>query len=216
MPYAPSRFTCRNSRDNRVSAGNGDDNWFEGNGGDDRLRGRGGDDNLDGGDGDDDLGGGDDNDVLAGNSGTDSVKGGDGNDQLFSDDDTIAETIDCGAGDEDLARSTRADTLEDCEISNSDPLYIQVQPQISGDTATFQVACQQLGGCSGTLELNGPNDEDFGSGDFTDLPDDPQTFSPVAVELTPAAVAALQDGVVVQVAHGDSGGGYRAFMQASG
>ena len=90
---------------------------------------------------------------------------------------------------------------------------MQVQPQINGNDATFQVACQKLGGCDGELSLTGPDGENFGGGAFTGLPDDPQTFTPVSVTLTPEGVDAIEQGVIVQVAFGDKGG-YRTFMQS--
>ncbi len=202
-----------------VVGGSGDDrltgdtthNSLDGNGGNDRLRGRRGADTLDGGGGDDSAKGGAGDDVVTGDSGTDSLDAGGGDDLVVSDD-RVAEILACGGGDDD-ARTERLDTLEDCEVASSDPLIIGVQPEISGNTATFQVACQQLGGCNGTLQLNGPNGEDFGSGPFADLPDDPRTRSPVSVTLTDAGVAALAQGVVVEVAYSDTGG-YRAFMQS--
>ncbi len=191
--------------------GDGNNNSLDGNGGDDRLRGHGDADTLNGGGGEDSVEGGTGDDVVTGDRGTDSLDGGGDHDLLVSGD-GIAEILACGAGDDD-ARTERLDTLEDCEVASSDPLYIQVQPEISGNTATFQVACQQLGGCKGTLQLNGPNGEDFGSGSLGELPDDPRTFSSVSVTLTDAGVAALAQGVVVEVSYSDTGG-YRAFMQS--
>jgi Ca2+-binding RTX toxin-like protein len=192
--------------------GDGDDNWLEGNGGKDRIRARGGADIPMGGEGNDTVRGDGGDDVVWGNGGTDLLFGGSGDD-LMDGDDANAESVSCGPGDDD-ARVTRLDTVADCEIATKGNLYVGVQPQVNGNEATFRVACQQLGGCSGTLTLTGPNGEDFGSGSFSNLPDDPQTFSDVAVTLTPAAVAALQPGVTVQVAFGNKGG-YRALMQAS-
>jgi Ca2+-binding RTX toxin-like protein len=197
------------SGDDRLS-GDSDDNHLVGNGGDDRLRARGGDDFASGDAGDDDLTGASGGDVLGGGTGLDDLDGGSGDDDLVATDAT-AEVVECGA-DDDIARSTADDTLEDCELANSDPFYFQVQPDIQGNTATFQVACQQLGGCDGGLDLRGPKGEDFGGGTFSDLPDDPQTFSPVTVTLTDAAVEALAEGVLVRVLHSETGG-YRAFMQ---
>jgi Ca2+-binding RTX toxin-like protein len=194
--------------------GDQDDNELAGNGGDDVLRGKLGDDTLGGGGGSDSLSGGGNGDFLSGHGGTDFLDGDGGSDLVISEDDSRAERVECGYGSNDIARPTRLDTLVQCEIANTEPLYIRVQPRIEGDTATFQVACQRLHGCDGTLELNGRNGEDFGSGDFADLPDDPETFSPVTVDLTDAAVDALAAGVTVQVVHGDAVGGYRALMQS--
>ena len=191
--------------------GDGDDNWLEGNGGDDLINGRQGDDIPMGGKGDDDVRGDVGSDVVWGNGGTDSLSGGRGDD-LMDGDDSNAETISCGSGRDD-ARVTRLDTVGHCEIATKGNLYVRVEPQISGNEATFRVACQKLGGCSGTLTLTGPDGEAFGSGSFTDLPDDPQTFSDVSVTLTDAAVAALPQGVLVQVAFG-SEGGYRALLRS--
>ena len=199
------------SGDDRI-IGDADDNWLEGNGGKDSIRARGGNDIPMGGEGNDRVRGEDGDDVVWGDGGTDLLFGGSGDD-LMDGDDAHAESVSCGPGDDD-ARVTRLDTVADCEIATKGNLYVGVQPQINGNEATFRVACQQLGGCSGTLTLTGPNDEEFGSGSFTNLPDDPQTFSDVSVTLTPEAVAALQPGVTVQVAFGNKGG-YRALMQAS-
>ncbi len=192
-------------------SGDVDDNHLVGNGGDDRLRTGGGDDFASGDRGDDDLNGASGNDILNGGVGFDHFDGGTGDDDLVANDAT-AEDVECGA-DNDIARTTALDTVTDCEVANSDPLYFQVQPEISGNTATFQVACQQLGGCDGQLNLRGPQGQDFGSGAFNDLPDDPETFSPVTVNLTDAAVEAVADGVVVEVLHSEIGG-YKAFMQS--
>lgn len=194
----------------RIS-GDDDDNMLVGNDGDDVLRGRAFDDTLLGGDGDDDLGGGGFNDVVSGDAGSDMLNGGSEYDLLIAND-SSPDTVSGGPGlIADDARVTRIDTLVRCRVAISEPLHIRVQPEIEGDTATFDVACEQLGGCDGTLQLNGPSGEYFGSGDFADLPFDPETFTPVSVQLTEAAVEALADGVTVQVAHGDTGG-YRALM----
>jgi Ca2+-binding RTX toxin-like protein len=198
------------SGDDRL-LGDHDDNSLAGNGGDDILIGREGDDTLTGGGGEDNLAGRAGDDVVSGDAGTDELSGGVQDDLLIAND-SAAETVRCNPG-FDIARVTRLDTLKSCRVANSDPLYIIVRPQIRDDTATFQLACQQLDGCDGTLELSGPDAEDFGSGDFSDLPDDPETFTPVSVALTAAGVQALRDGAVVQVAHGDTGG-YRAFMKS--
>jgi Ca2+-binding RTX toxin-like protein len=194
--------------------GDAGENHLVGGGGADRLRSGDGDDVVDGSRGADDLSGDYGDDLLNGGTGADEFNGGAGNDSLIADD-NVGESVECGSGPGDLARSTGADTLEGCEIANSDPLYFKVQPKISGGTATFRVACQQLGGCSGSLSLTGPAGENFGSGTFADLPDDPQTFSPVTVDLTGEGVAALAGGVVVTVLHSETGG-YKAFMQAGG
>jgi Ca2+-binding RTX toxin-like protein len=195
-------------------SGDADDNHLVGNGGDDRLRARDGDDFASGDRGDDELTGADGNDFLNGGAGLDALDGGTGDDTVDADDDSAAEVVECGA-DDDIAQTTRLDTVSDCEVASSDPFDFQVQPEISGHTATFQVACQHVGGCDGELVLRGPQGEAFGSGAFNDLPDDPETFSPVTVNLTDAAVAALADGVVVEVHHSESNtGGYKAFLQS--
>jgi hypothetical protein len=191
--------------------GDADDNHLVGNGGNDRLRSFGGDDFASGGRGDDDLRAANGNDVLNGGVGRDQFQGGAGDDDLIAND-SAAESVLCDA-DNDVARTNALDRVLDCEVANSDPFYFQVQPEISGHTATFQVACQQLGGCDGSLNLRGPFGEDFGSGAFNDLPDDPQTFSPVTVNLTDAAVEALADGIFVEVLHSEAGG-YTAHMQS--
>lgn len=191
--------------------GDPDDNWLTGGGGNDYLQGRHGNDNLHGGGGSDTLAGGPDADGLSGDAGKDWVNGQWDDDYLVANDGS-AERVNCNLG-FDTARVTRIDKLVDCEIADSRPLLIRVRPEISRDTATFQVACVRHKGCSATLELNGPKGQDFGSGSFTDLPNDPEAFSPVTVQLTEAAVEALATGVIVQVAHGQNGG-YRAFMQS--
>jgi hypothetical protein len=196
---------------NDTLVGDSDDNWLDGDRGNDRIRGGGGADIPMGGTGNDVVNGGAGDDVVWGNRGIDKLLGGSGDDLLDADDNQ-GEDVSCGSGDDD-ARVTRIDTLTDCELATKGSLYVRVQPQISGDEAVFSVACQRLGGCSGTIELTGPDGEDFGSGSFANLPDDPQTFSDVSVTLTPAAVAALQDQEVVQVAYGGDGG-YRALMPA--
>jgi Ca2+-binding RTX toxin-like protein len=191
--------------------GDADDNHLVGNGGNDRLRSFGGDDFLSGDRGYDDLRAANGNDLLNGGAGRDQFQGGAGDDDLVADD-LAAESVLCDA-DDDIARTNALDTVLDCEVANSDPLYFQVQPGISGNTATFQVACQQLGGCDGILNLRGPFGEDFGSAAFNHLPDDPETFSPVTVNLTDAAVEALANGANVEVLHSETGG-YTAFMQS--
>jgi Ca2+-binding RTX toxin-like protein len=197
---------------NDTLAGDGDDNLLDGNGGDDNLRGRGGDDIPMGGGGRDSVAGEGGDDVVWGNGGEDRQLTGGKGDDLLDGSDPNAETVSCGSGNDD-ARVTRLDTVEDCEIATKGSLYVQVQPQIDGNDATFRVACQKLGGCDGELVLTGPDGEDFGGGAFTDLPDDPQTFTPVSVTLTPAGVDAVARGAEVQVAFGDKGG-YRAFMRS--
>lgn len=199
---------------NDLIKGSDDENHLVGNAGNDRLRAGHGDDLVSGGRGDDDLKGARGADVLTGAGGVDTFKGGAGDDDLLVNDRDVPEAAECGTGD-DIARSTGVDTLQECEIANSDPYYFQTQPEISGNTATFQVACQRLGGCSGELSLIGPRGEDYGSGTFADLPDDPETFSPVTVNLTGAALEALDEGVVVGVLHSETGG-YKAFMQTGG
>jgi Ca2+-binding RTX toxin-like protein len=192
-------------------AGDGDDNQFEGNGGNDTVNGLSGDDILMGGNGDDILRGDTGRDVLWGDAGVDRFLAGKSFDLVITRD-SNAESVSCGSG-QDVVRSTRIDSVgSNCELTHSGSLYVRVQPRISGDQATFRVACQRLGGCSGTISLTGPNGEDFGNGSFSNLPDDPQTFSDVTVTLTPAAVAALQDREVVQVAYGGDDGGYRALI----
>jgi Ca2+-binding RTX toxin-like protein len=192
--------------------GDRDDNWLSGGGGKDYLQARHGADNLHGDGGNDRLAGGPDDDGLAGDAGRDRFDGH-GDDDFLIANDSFAERVVCNLGRFDVARVTRIDTVDGCEIATSLTMRLRVRPEISGDTATFQVACGRLGGCSGTLELNGPAGQDFGSSSFADLPDDPETFSPVTVELTAAAVEALVEGVIVQVAYGETGG-FRAFMQS--
>lgn len=136
---------------------------------------------------------------VFGGSGGDLLRGSRGGDVLSGE-----------SGDDD-ARNTRLDALDGCELSTTGSLYVRVEPAVEGDTATFQVACQRLGGCSGTISLTSPNGDDYGSGDFAGLPDDPQEFTPVAVQLTPAGSAALGQGAFVHVAYGTLGG-YRAFL----
>ena len=193
-------------------AGDGDDNLLDAGDGEDRVRGGAGDDIPMGGIGNDVVNGEDGDDVVWGNRGKDLLLGGSGDD-LVDADDRRDEHVNCGSG-EDVARVTDLDIVTDCEVATRGSLYIRVQPQISGNEATFQVACQQLGGCDGTLTLRGRQNEDFGGGSFTGLPDDPQTFTPVAVTLTPEGVDAIAQGVIVQV-NFSKRGGYLAFMRSS-
>ena len=195
--------------------GDHDDNHLVGKGGHDVLRAGAGDDVVDGVRGNDVLIGAEGNDLLDGEGGVDTFKAGSGDDTLVVDfpDDDSSETAECGTGN-DLVQSISIDTLEECEIANAGSLYVQVQPEISGNTATFQVACQRLNGCDGAIRLSGPEDEDFGTGTFADLPDDPETFSPVTVTLTDEAVQALAQGVVVEVVYSGEFGGYSAFLQS--
>jgi Ca2+-binding RTX toxin-like protein len=196
--------------DDRI-VGDGDDNWLEGNGGGDVIRARNGDDIPMGGKGDDRVAGDVGEDVVWGDDGIDSLTGGPGDD-LMDGDDEDADRVSCGSGD-DIARVTRRDTLGHCETATKGNLYVRVEPRIDGNEAIFRVACQQLGGCSGTLTVAGRNSEDYGSGSFTNLPDDPQTFSDVSVTLTPEAVADLENGALISVGYGNDEGGYRAFVR---
>jgi hypothetical protein len=193
-------------------AGDGDDNLLEGNGGADRIRGGAGDDIPMGGDNRDVVNGEAGDDVVWGNRGPDSLSGGSGDD-LVDGDDGRPDQVFCGPGD-DTARVTRLDSLAACEIATRGSIYVRVQPEVEGNEATFQLACQRLGGCDGVLNLLGPVDSvDYGSGSFTDLPDDPQTFTPVSVTLTPAGVNAIANGEAVRVNYGGRGG-YVAVLQS--
>ena len=192
--------------------GDGDDNWLEGNGGNDRLRGRGGDDIPQGGAGNDSVSGDDGNDTVWGDAGVDRLFGGAGNDQMIGRD-SAAETVDCGAGD-DVAPVTRLDTLRNCERAASSQLQVSVQPDVQGNTATFQVSCIKFGGCSGTIAISSlDGSESYGSGDFAGLAHGADVFTPVEVDLTPAGKAAVQRGETVLVTFPGSTGGYRAFIQ---
>ena len=191
--------------------GDGGENMLDGGRGDDDLSGRGGGDILTGGGGDDNLDGGDGGDVIDGGGKTDTFEGGGGGDTVNSRD-RNAETVVCGQGD-DTVLPTRDDTVDLCEVARLGVFGIEVQPSINGNNATFRVACQQLGGCDGDIALTGPNGENFGGGSFTGLPDDPQTFTEVAVTLTPVAVDAIDQGVTVTVSLGSRG--YRALMRSS-
>lgn len=201
------------SGDDRL-VGDGDDNMLEGNGGDDVLNGRFGDDILMGGNGVDRLKGDTGSDVLWGNAGDDALLSGGKSPDFIISIDPNAETVQCGSG-SDTVRSTQLDTLgRDCDVATSNPLSVRVQPQINGNDATFRVACHRRPrGCDGTLTLTGPDGEDYGSGNFTDLPNDAQTFTPVSVTLTPEGVDAIDRGVIVQVAFGDRAG-YRTFTRS--
>ena len=202
------------SGDDRL-VGDAGKNPLDGGPGDDIVRGGGGKDIPSGGPGDDDVRGEGGRDVVWGLGGTDSLSGGSGDDSVLSDD-TNAERVRCGPGDDDV-RQSRTDRLAGCEVAQTfletGTIYVKVQPSISGDTATFQVACQELDPCNGSLTLTGLGGEDYGSGEFTGLANDPQTFADVEVALTQAGVDALAEGVVVQVSI-EPRGGYRAFMQS--
>lgn len=187
--------------------GDSDDNWLQGEGGNDRLTGRHGDDIPQGGPGDDRVKGSDGNDTVWGDAGEDDLDGGTGDDFMISNDGQD-EGVDCGPGNDDV-RNNSSDTLNDCELSTRGNLYVKIQPAIEDATATFEVACQRLGGCSGSIAIASLDGADYGNGEFSNLPDDPQTFTDVVVQLTPAGVSALQEGAVAQVTYG-SDGGYRA------
>jgi Ca2+-binding RTX toxin-like protein len=193
-------------------SGDGDDNWLDGNGGADRLHGRGGDDIPMGGRGGDRVAGDRGDDTVWGDGGTDQLFGGDGADQLIGRD-ANAEPVSCGGGD-DVAPVTRLDTLTDCERASSSQLIVGVHPEVRGNTATFQVACLRIEGCSGTIaiaRLDGG--ESYGSGEFAGIPHGADAFQAVEVGLTPAGRTALQRGDLVLVTYPGSTGGYRAFIQ---
>jgi Ca2+-binding RTX toxin-like protein len=193
-------------------AGDGDDNWLEGRGGNDRLSGRAGDDIPRGGGGDDTVNGDDGNDTVWGDRGSDRLFGGGGSDQVIGRDST-AETVDCGDG-ADVAPVTRLDTLLNCERATSGELQVSVQPDVQGNTATFQVSCVKEGGCTGTIAIsNLAGTESYGTGDFAALPHGADLFTPVEVDLTQAGKAAIQKGETVLVTYPGATGGYRAFLQ---
>lgn len=129
--------------------------------------------------------------------------------------DSSAETVSCGDGD-DVAPVTRLDTVRDCERASSSQLSVSVQPDVQGNTATFQVSCLNDGGggCSGTIAIsNLAGSESYGSGNFAAVPHGADAFTPVEVDLTPAGKAAVQQGETVLVTFPGSTGGYRAFVQ---
>ena len=135
-----------------------------------------GTDFVDGGADDDTVSGGGDSDYPHGRGRDRLVQGRAGRRHLVSVD-SNAETLRCGSG-ADNTRSSRVDTLVDCEVASTlfdtETLYVKVQPAISGDTATFQLACQDfLISCDGSLALTGPNGEDYGTGSYAGLPSDP-------------------------------------------
>jgi Ca2+-binding RTX toxin-like protein len=197
--------------DDKLS-GDGDDNWILAGGGDDRVRGRGGDDIPRGGNGNDRVSGDDGNDTVWGDRQADSLFGGDGDDLVIGRD-SSAETVACGGGN-DQASVTRLDRVDECERASSSQLIVSVQPEIEGDTATFQVACLSERGCSGTISISTPSGaESYGSGEFSGLAHGADAFTPVEVDLTAAGSAALQQGEVVLVTFPGSTGGYRAFIQ---
>jgi hypothetical protein len=193
-------------------AGDGDDNWLTGNGGNDRIRGRSGFDLLNGDRGSDRVDGEDGNDHVNGGSGGDQLVGGAGDDQVSSGDAT-AETVDCGPGN-DVAPTSRIDTLRNCEVASSQTLQVRTQPtDVTGNTATFGVSCVSERGCSGTLSLSSGGGTPYGTGNFTGLPHGADVFTPVEVELTQDGMRALREGEVVVATWGSGTGGFRAFMQ---
>ncbi|MEA2386094.1 MAG: hypothetical protein QOJ22_268 [Thermoleophilaceae bacterium] len=199
------------SGDDRLS-GDGDDNWLEGNGGGDRLSGRDGDDIPQGGTGNDRVSGDGGNDTVWGDRGTDRLFGGSGDDQVIGRD-SSAEAVSCGDGD-DIAPVTRLDTVSDCERASSSQLSVSVQPEVRGNTATFQVSCLDEGGCSGTIAIsNLDGSESYGTGDFTGIPHGADVFTPVEVDVTQAGKDAFKTGQTVLVTFPGATGGYRAFIQ---
>jgi Ca2+-binding RTX toxin-like protein len=162
-------------------------------------------------DGNDSVAGDDGSDFVVGGRGTDTLGGGPGDDEIESRDGQ-AETVACGTGD-DLAIATAIDTLGSCEVAVRNPLRIQTRPEISGNTATFRMACQKLNGCTGgPVRIESLDGQEYGSGAYANLPDDPQTFRAVQVELNGAGVAALNRGEAVRVTFGSNGGGYVAVI----
>jgi Ca2+-binding RTX toxin-like protein len=203
--------SVRGGSGNDKLSGDGDDNYLEGQGGNDRLRGRGGDDIPMGGNGTDTVAGDDGNDTVWGDAGIDQLSGGAGDDQMIARS-AQAETVDCGAG-EDVAAVTRFHTVIDCERAGSSQLLVTVQPDIQGNTATFQVACVSERGCSGTISLSSLDGTvAYGSGSYAGIPHGADQLTPVTVELTQDGKQAIQQGDTIQVTFPGSNGGFRAAI----
>ena len=86
---------------------------LDGGAGVDEISGASGDDRLEGGGGADVLNGEEGDDTLFGEPGQDSLRGGRGDDFVYAVD-GVAETVDCGPGD-DGASVDRSDRVMGCE-----------------------------------------------------------------------------------------------------
>jgi Ca2+-binding RTX toxin-like protein len=208
-------------------SGNGQENWLYGDGGADVLRGRGGNDIPEGGPGPDRVYGGRGDDVVWGNEGRDRLFGGPGADNLISREDDLrrpyADALACGSGDDSASSDSRDTLTVACDQVYAAGVLVRPIPTIEAGSATFRLTCSgaSFEGCHGQLSLTDASGEAFGSTRF----DVPQSFVDtlvqVRVDLTSAAVAALQDGALVQVdlvpdnPLDEDPGGYRALMRAA-
>ena len=110
---------------NTISGTNGDD-FIRGLGGNDTLSGRLGDDRIYGGDGadtvvgqpgDDILNGGSANDKITTNDGRDQAYGASGNDTITAVNDTQPDFVNCGPGNDDVAKIQANDYVDDTQAN---------------------------------------------------------------------------------------------------
>jgi hypothetical protein len=188
-----------NGRDNVLVAGAGR-NFVKGRGGSDALYSSGSGSVLSGGPG---------SDNLSARGGSNQLIGGEGHDQLESfeafaplDRSTSAtpSRVRCGPG-LDTAISAPWDVVAGCENATGweYALNVEIVPAFDGDDAVFQVNCEPVGGCSGTVLLQ----DRMGQTEFgrTSI-DIPWTrgnrTAPLEVPLTPDGDAAVEAGTLVR------------------
>jgi Ca2+-binding RTX toxin-like protein len=109
----------------------------------DAIAGSGGNDTIDGADGADKLCGGSGADQITGSGGADQIFGDAGNDAVFSLD-TVAETVDCGPGQDTATIDLALDTAVDCEtIANAPQLCPPSLPACGGGTPPKKPRCKK-------------------------------------------------------------------------
>jgi hypothetical protein len=223
-----------------VLIGNGRPGLLSGGAGDDRLYGLGGDDLLTGDQGNDVLRGGKGDDHLwesydvDSGGGSDRFVGGPGADTADALDQEPDE-VRCDSRDGPVV-SDPADRLRACSVLEGwdQVLWLDVQPQITDDRATFTLSCGTtesaepgsgfLGRCHGRLSLKSLAGDDLGSTIFQFGSNEDGTLFNVTVPLTAAGQKSLRDGAVIEVeaqAISADGwhfpiAGYRTFIRASG
>jgi Ca2+-binding RTX toxin-like protein len=114
-----------NGRPNNINGTNSAD-FIRGLGGGDTLKGLLGNDRIYGGDGNDTVIGQPGNDTLNGSAGNDDITnndgrdeafGGDGNDTIVAVNDTSPDFVNCGPGDDDVARIQANDYVDDTQAN---------------------------------------------------------------------------------------------------